>query len=141
MGQRAKIESMEKEQEVAFKNLFDEIAQLKKQNEVLRKSDHESKRSLEAKDREVSDEIENLRNRLRQQEDYKMSLINERDKVLLELKDLQERYHRDISNLERENENLHRKLNSTFNSALLQRAALKIGGPIDEQEKELSLSF
>ncbi len=66
MGQRAKIESMEKEQEVAFKNLFDEIAQLKKQNEVLRKSDHESKRSLEAKDREVSDEIENLRNRLRQ---------------------------------------------------------------------------
>ena len=29
-GQRTKIESMEKEQEVAFKNLFDEITQLKK---------------------------------------------------------------------------------------------------------------
>ena len=38
---------------------------------------------------------------------------------MMELKDLQERYHREISNLERENENLHRKLNSTFNSALL----------------------
>jgi chromosome segregation ATPase len=118
-GQRTKIESMEKEQEVAFKNLFDEIAQLKKQNEQLRKADHESKRSLEAKDREVTDEFENLRNRLRQQEDHKITLVNEKDKVMMELKDLQERYHREISNLERENENLHRKLNSTFNSALL----------------------
>lgn len=89
----------------------------------------------------MTDEFENLRNRLRQQEDHKMALVNEKDKILLELKDLQERYHRDISNLERENDNLHRKLNSTFNSALLQRAALKIGGPIDEQDKELSLSF
>jgi chaperonin cofactor prefoldin len=45
--------------------------------------------------------------------------MGERDKVVMELKDMQERYHRDVSNLERENENLHRKLNSTFNSALL----------------------
>jgi hypothetical protein len=61
-GLRAKIE---REQEVALKNLFDEIAQLKKQNEQLKKADHESRRSLEAKDREVTDEFENLRNRLR----------------------------------------------------------------------------
>jgi hypothetical protein len=115
-GLRAKIE---REQEVALKNLFDEIAQLKKQNEQLRKADHESRRSLEAKDREVTDEFENLRNRLRQQEDIKSVLVGERDKAVMELKDMQERYHRDVSNLERENENLHRKLNSTFNSALL----------------------
>lgn len=67
----------------------------------------------------MSDEFENLRNRLRQQEDHKMALVNEKDKIMLELKDLQERYLRDISNLERENDNLHRKLNSTFKSALL----------------------
>jgi len=93
---------------------------------------------LEAKDREMSDEFENLRNRLRQQEDQKIVLLNEKDKIMLELKDLQERYNRDISNLERENENLHRKLNSTFILALLQRAAVKVE-PTDE--RDLSLSF
>ena len=93
---------------------------------------------MEAKDREMSDEFENLRNRLRQQEDQKIVLLNEKDKIMLELKDLQERYNRDISNLERENENLHRKLNSTFISALLQRAAVKVE-PTDE--RDLSLSF
>ena len=114
-----------------MKNLFDEIAQLKKQNEQLRKADHESRRSLEAKDREFTDEFENLRNRLRQQEEIKSMLVGERDKAVMELKDMQERYQREVSNLERENENLHRKLNSTFNSALMQRAAIKVG-PIDE---------
>ena len=93
---------------------------------------------MEAKDREMSDEFENLRNRVRKQEDQKIVLLNEKDKFMLELKDLQERYNRDISNLERENENLHRKLNSTFNSAQLQRAAVKVE-PTDE--RDLSLSF
>ena len=43
---------------------------------------------MEAKDREMSDEFENLRNRLRQQEDQKIVLLNEKDKIMLELKDL-----------------------------------------------------
>ncbi len=46
----------------------------------------------------MSDEFENLRNRVRQQEDQKIVLLNEKDKIMLELKDLQERYNRDISN-------------------------------------------
>jgi hypothetical protein len=55
--------------------------------------------------------------------EYQLSVIAtehlERDKAVMELKDMQERYQREVSNLERENENLHRKLNSTFNSALM----------------------
>ena len=38
----------------------------------------------------------------------------------MELQGLKERFSKEVQQLEKENENLHRKMNSTFNSALLQ---------------------
>lgn len=64
-GERNKLESLEKEKECTFKNLFDEISQLKRQNELLKKTDTDNKRSLETKDREYLDDIENLKRRLK----------------------------------------------------------------------------
>jgi hypothetical protein len=119
-GERNKLESLEKEKECTFKNLFDEISQLKRQNELLKKTDTDNKRSLETKDREYLDDIENLKRRLKQSEDLRGQVMNEKDRILHEMKEMQERYHNEVQALERENENLHRKLNSTFNSAMLQ---------------------
>jgi peptidoglycan hydrolase CwlO-like protein len=86
----------------------------------LKKSDNDNKHSLEAKDREYLDDLENLKRRLKQQEDVRQQMLSEKDTLFNEIKALKERYHQDVAALERENENLHRKLNSTFNSALLQ---------------------
>jgi hypothetical protein len=119
-GERNKLESLEKEKECTFKNLFDEISQLKRQNELLKKTDTDNKRSLETKDREYLDDIENLKRRLKQSDDLRGQVLNEKDRILHEMKEMQERYHNEVQALERENENLHRKLNSTFNSAMLQ---------------------
>jgi chromosome segregation ATPase len=119
-GEQNKLESLEKEKECTFKNLFDEISQLKRQNELLKKTDTDNKRSLETKDREYLDDIENLKRRLKQSEDLRGQIMNEKDRILHEMKEMQERYHNEVQALERENENLHRKLNSTFNSAMLQ---------------------
>ena len=46
--------------------------------------------------------------------------MNEKDRMELELKNMKERFTLEIQQLEKENESLHRKMNSTFNSALLQ---------------------
>ena len=48
-----------------------------------------------------------------------MSLMNDKDRIELELRNMKEHYSKEIHELEKENENLHRKMNSTFNSALL----------------------
>lgn len=45
--------------------------------------------------------------------------MNDKDRLEMEIKDIREKYNRDIMALEKENENLHRKMNSTFNSAML----------------------
>jgi hypothetical protein len=46
--------------------------------------------------------------------------MNDKDRLEMELKNMKERYSQDIEQLEKENENLHRKMNSTFNSVMLQ---------------------
>jgi hypothetical protein len=72
------------------------------------------------KDREHYDELDNLKKRLSQQEeDLRLSFMNERGRLEMEMREMKERMAKEILHLERENENLHRKLNSTFNSALL----------------------
>ena len=72
------------------------------------------------KDQEFKEEVQNLRKRLKTQEDLRLSLMNEKDRIEMELQGLKERYSKEVQQLEKENENLHRKMNSTFNSALLQ---------------------
>ena len=91
-SERTKFESLEKEKECTFKNLFDEISQLKRQNELLKKSDHDIKRSLDVKDREYSDDLENLKRRLKQQEDNRAHITNEKERLIIQLRDLEERY-------------------------------------------------
>ena len=80
--------------------------------------------------------MENLRRRLKTQEDLRLNLMNEKDRIEMELKNMKERYTHDVRELERENENLHRKMNSTFNSALLQNQLhnqLMTGGKLDDE--------
>jgi hypothetical protein len=45
--------------------------------------------------------------------------MNDKDRLEMEIRDMKEKYNRDLSALEKENENLHRKMNSTLNSVLL----------------------
>jgi len=62
----------------------------------------------------------------------------------MEMRNLKDRFSHEVRELERENENLHRKMNSTFNSALLQNQLhnqLLAGGKIDDENKDLSISF
>ena len=116
------------------------MQQLKKQNEGYKKVDSDSKR----KDMETKEEMENLRRRLKTQEDIRLNLMNEKDRLEIEIRNLKERYSHDVRELEHENENLHRKMNSTFNSALLQNQLhnqLLVGGKIEDENKDLSLSF
>jgi hypothetical protein len=45
--------------------------------------------------------------------------MNDKDRLEMDLKNIREKYSHDVQELEKENENLHRKMNSTFNSAML----------------------
>ena len=70
--------------------------------------------------------------------------MNEKDRLEMEMRNLKDRFSHEVRELERENENLHRKMNSTFNSALLQNQLhnqLLAGGKIDDENKDLSISF
>jgi hypothetical protein len=91
-AERKRYEELEKEKECTFKNLFDEIQQLKKQNEGHKKQDHDSRR----KDQEVKEEIDNLRKRLKTQEDLRLSLMNEKDRIEMELRGVKERYSKEV---------------------------------------------
>ena len=51
-------ETLEKEKECTFKNLYDENVQLKRANETLKKNETEAKKALEKKENELSEEVE-----------------------------------------------------------------------------------
>eukprot|EP00347_Sterkiella_histriomuscorum_P001053 403373513 len=116
-------ETQEKEQECTFNNLFEECQQLKKLNETLKKNEHESKIQVEQREREMKNELNELRNQLKNQEEVKISILDNKSKLEVDLKKNQQfidLLHKEIQMLEKENDNAHRKLNSTLNSILFQ---------------------
>jgi hypothetical protein len=60
-SEKKRYEDLEKEKECTFKNLFDEMQSLKKQNDILKKAEFDSKR----KEMDFKEEMENLRRRLK----------------------------------------------------------------------------
>ncbi|CDW79560.1 UNKNOWN [Stylonychia lemnae] len=115
--------NQEREQECTFKNLYEENQQLKKLNETLKKNETETKIALESRERQHKEEIEQIKSKLKQQEDMRLSILENKSKVELDLQkneQLIERLHKEIQLMEKDNEAVHRKLNSTLNSVLFQ---------------------
>ncbi len=54
------------------------------------------KKRESAQDKDFREELDNLKNRLKTQEELRLNLMNEKDRLDMELRDMRERYNRDI---------------------------------------------
>mmetsp|Transcript_23214 Transcript_23214/g.22750 ORF Transcript_23214/g.22750 Transcript_23214/m.22750 type:complete len:152 (+) Transcript_23214:404-859(+) len=103
--------------------MYEENKELKKMNESLKIYEQERKKDLEKSKGDFEQELENLRRKLRTEEELKSSLRSEKSKVEQNMKKTQEfveNLELEIQTLEKTNENLHRKINFTNNSVLFQ---------------------
>ena len=84
---------------------------------------------------DFKEELENMKRRLKTQEDLRLNLMNEKDRLELEIKHLKESHVLEMKELEKENENMRKKMNSSFNSAIIQNNQMMSGrsGKLDDE--------
>lgn len=96
---------------------------LKKMNETLKKNETDTKKAQEKKEKEFEDELTDIKNKLKSQEELRVSILQNKSKLEMDFKKNEhfiEMLQKEIQLLEKENETVHRKLNSTMNSVLFQ---------------------